>query len=158
VNTEGLGVNVEAARAAIARADLDKARGYANTLLDELIEARRYIVKQARIAERGDPTLASVGLWSAGLWASAVTALRELASKPDSLIRNAAPGDDRVMAVRDAADWLEDIGPTTTKLPCDTCLKPTDKVCGRCGRYLCTRHISVNLEIGAHPGGVGCVI
>lgn len=142
-----LGINENGVRAAIANADLDKAREYANVILDELVAARRELVQRVT----GNPELRN----PVTLWATAVEALRKLADHT----RAQTHGGQRDAPVLDrAADWLASIGPDTTKLPCEVCLKPTSISCVRCGRNLCAPHAARNTRSASHDGGrLACV-
>lgn len=145
-----LGMNMAYSRAVIESADVDKAREYALALLDEVREARLALVATAA-GERiqTNPIV---------LWDAAVAALRELSHQPAILLGPGVVEGNSAMLAR-AADWLAAIGPATTKLPCRVCLKPTDHVCLRCGRYLCTPHSALNAPVGTHDGGrLACVL
>lgn len=142
-----LGMNLNQARAMIAAADLDKAREYANSLLDELAETRRELVQRITAAPGTTNPVT--------LWASAVAALRKLAERPAILALD-DPG--YPAALDRAADWLAAIGPDTIKLPCEVCLKPTSIGCVRCDRSLCQTHAVRNTRNGSHDGGrLACV-
>lgn len=143
-----LGMDLNRARAAIAAADLDKAREYANSLLDELAKTRRELVQRITAAPGTTNPVT--------LWASAVAALRKLAERPAILgVENAV---DESAVLDRATDWLAAIGPDTIKLPCEVCLKPTSIGCSRCDRSLCQTHAVRNTRDGSHDGGrLACV-
>lgn len=132
-----IGVNEERARSAIAGAELDKAREYANTLLDELISSRRELAARITAAN------------PVPVWATAVEALRRLADQPSAFGRVRTDSD----ALRRAADWLAAIGPDTNKSPCEVCLKPTSIGCSRCRRSLCSTHVAFNMRTRTHDHG-----
>lgn len=142
-----LGINEQRARELIANSDVDKVREYAGAFLDELIEARQLILD--KLSAPTVPTNPVI------LWAAAVESLRRLA-----VARQAFGGvvtELSADALKLAADWLAAIGPDTDNLPCEVCLKPTDRVCSRCDRSLCSVHGTLNTVHSMHPGGLHCV-
>jgi hypothetical protein len=155
-----LGMDMDRAREVIGAADLDKAREYALALLDDLRVARAELVRRASISPFvGREHAARVRLdlpEPVTLWGQAVAALRKLAEKPRILAVDNAVDESAVLDR--AADWLAAIGPDTTKLPCEVCLKPTSIGCARCDRSLCQTHAARNTRDGSHDGGrLACV-
>lgn len=136
-----LGLDVPLLRALIKNSEGENLRWEANRLLDELIEARRLIYDKLT-----DP-MAPVN--PVVLWGAAVEALRRLALSVEPSHYSA----ETEWHLRRAADWLAAIGPDTDKLPCEVCLKPTDRVCARCDRYLCTHHATLNTATNTHARG-----
>lgn len=146
MSRDGLGMNMDRAREVIGAASVDDARRYALALLDDLAEARRYLV--ARV--KGDPSD------PVPIWHTAVAALRRLAEAPAIVGGCTPPGDHSAVLTR-AADWLAAIGPDTIKLPCEVCLKPTTISCVRCDRSLCAPHAARDARGPSHDGGrLGC--